>query len=198
MELEEFLKKTGLKKLHDYQLEFMKDRSRFILIRSSRQMGKTLCLILKCLFNGVNNPDSLSLIFTATARMKILLEERIEYFKKKIGVDIRYKVLTPKWDSILPYSPQFVYVDEAEFLRDEDISNIMLFAVSAEQVVVTFTPLKKMAKKLIEMCRNERISQHYWPFYLNPKLKQYAEYFKTIVDEEHFRYEFLAEIPVLG
>jgi hypothetical protein len=56
-----------------YQSEFLRDPSKRIVLRWSRQAGKTTCIALRAIWFALKNPNTMTLIVAPTLRQSMIM-----------------------------------------------------------------------------------------------------------------------------
>jgi len=63
-----------------YQAELLEDKSKRIVVRWSRQAGKTTCIALRAIWFAVTHPKTLTLIVAPSLRQSMIMSDRIGDF----------------------------------------------------------------------------------------------------------------------
>ena len=130
----------------EYQAKLLSDKSKRIVIRWSRQAGKTTCIALRAIWFAMVHPKTLTLIVAPGLRQSMIVSDRIENFLSCLpkedserGFDQKHLIQKLQRTSIrfkngsriiaLPNSPQLlrgytadqVIADEANFFKDDQL-----------------------------------------------------------------------------
>ena len=123
----------------DYQAEFLRDKSKRIVLRWSRQIGKTTCIALRAIWFALTYQKTLTLIVAPTLRQSMMVSDRIQDFlfslpkeKEKSLVDkvqrttIRFKngsriIALPNNPQMLRgYTAHQIITDESAFFKEDE------------------------------------------------------------------------------
>jgi phage FluMu gp28-like protein len=124
----------------EYQAQLLEDKSKRIVVRWSRQAGKTTTIALRALWYAFTNPKSLSLIVAPSLRQSMILGDRVQDYLASLQQDYRAALIDRQQRTvirftnsarivILPNSPQLlmgytahqVICDEAAFFREDEL-----------------------------------------------------------------------------
>ena len=124
----------------DYQTDFLRDKSKRIALRWSRQVGKTTCIALRAIWFALTYPKTLTLIVAPTLRQSMIVSDRIQDFlfslpkeKDRLLVDraqrttIRFKngsriIALPNNPQMLRgYTAHMIITDESAFFKDDEL-----------------------------------------------------------------------------
>jgi hypothetical protein len=73
----------------EYQAQLLEDKSKRIVVRWSRQAGKTTTIALRALWYALTNPKSLSLIVAPSLRQSMILGDRVQDYLASLTQDHR-------------------------------------------------------------------------------------------------------------
>jgi phage FluMu gp28-like protein len=123
-----------------YQEALLRDQSKRVVVRWSRQAGKTTCIALRAIWFALTYPKTLTLIVAPTLRQSMIMSDRIADFLGQVHEDKRHALIekiqrtTIKFVNgsrivALPNSPQLlrgytanqVICDEANFFKDDQL-----------------------------------------------------------------------------
>jgi phage FluMu gp28-like protein len=124
----------------DYQAEFLRDKSKRIVLRWSRQVGKTTSIALRAIWFALTYQKTLTLIVAPTLRQSMIVSDRIQDFlsslprdREKLLVDrvqrttIRFKngsriIALPNNPQMLRgYTAHQVITDESAFFKEDEL-----------------------------------------------------------------------------
>jgi len=124
----------------DYQAEFLRDQGKRIVLRWSRQVGKTTCIALRAIWFALTNQKTLTIIVAPTLRQSMIVSDRIQDFlfslpkdKEKSLVDrvqrttIRFKngsrvIALPNNPQMLRgYTANEIICDESAFFKEDEL-----------------------------------------------------------------------------
>jgi hypothetical protein len=70
-------------KPYEYQAKLLEEKSKRIVVRWSRQAGKTTCIALRAIWFAATHPKTLTLIVAPTLRQSMIMSDRIQDFLMK-------------------------------------------------------------------------------------------------------------------
>jgi len=166
----------------EYQAELLRDKHKRIIVRWSRQSGKTTTLALRAIWFALCNSKTLTLIVAPSLRQSMILADRLQDFLlslplkwRKLFIDkmqrtvIRFKngsriVALPNSPQLLRgYTAHQVICDEAAFFRDDELVfyNVLMPMLSTTDgtLIVSSTPWSTDSV-FYRMCMNPEYSQH--------------------------------------
>ena len=166
----------------EYQASLLRDESKRIVVRWSRQTGKTTTISLRAIWYAVTHKKTLTLIVAPSLRQSMIMSDRIGDFlgclpKKYYNLFIkklqRTVVQFQNGSRIiaLPNSPQLlrgytanqVICDEAAFFREDDLVfyNVLypMLATTDGTLVVSSTPWSKDSV-FYKMCNSPEFKPH--------------------------------------
>lgn len=127
-------------KCNEYQTKLLRDTSKRIVVRWSRQSGKTTCIALRAIWFALVHPKTLTLIVAPSLRQSMIMSDRIQDFLARLPKEqyvqmieklqratVRFKngsriVALPNSPQLLRgYTAHQVLPDEANFFRDDDL-----------------------------------------------------------------------------
>ena len=200
----------------DYQARLLRDTSKRIVVRWSRQAGKTTTLALRAIWYAVTHPKTLTLIVAPSLRQSMIMSDRIGDFlgslpKKYFNLFVKKlqrTVVTFRNNSrivALPNSPQLLrgytahvcILDEAAFFRDDElvIYNVIMPMLSTTDgtLIVSSTPWSTDSV-FYRMCMNPEYSQHVitWEDVVKAGLvkPEFIEEMRQSIPAERFQREF--------
>ena len=73
----------------EYQASLLRDKSKRVVVRWSRQAGKTTCIALRAIWFACAYPKTLTLIVAPTLRQSMIMSDRIARFSRKLPKEKR-------------------------------------------------------------------------------------------------------------
>ncbi len=126
--------------VYPYQAGLLRDRAKRIVVRWSRQAGKTTCIALRAIWFACAYPKTLTLIVAPTLRQSMIMSDRIQDFlgslpqEKRLALVERMQRTTIRFRNgskivALPNSPQLLrgytanqcICDESAFFKDDKL-----------------------------------------------------------------------------
>ncbi|RLC33239.1 MAG: hypothetical protein DRZ76_04540, partial [Candidatus Nealsonbacteria bacterium] len=203
----------------DYQVSLLRDRSKRIVIRMSRQAGKTTTIAIKAIHFALSNPRTLTLIIAPSKRQSMIMMDRIQGFLMSMDDKIRRKLVRKMLRTViyfrngsqivaLPcsvhllrgYTAHLILADEAAFFRDDEtIFYSVLFPMLSTTdgtLIVSSTPWGKN-NVFYQFNQDPKFSKHVvtWRNVVEAGLvkQEFIEEMKRLLPEERFKMEFEAE-----
>ena len=200
----------------EYQARLLQDKSKRIVVRWSRQAGKTTTLALRAIWFALRHPKTLTLIVAPSLRQSMILADKLQDFltglppsSRKAIIDklqrtvIRFKnasriVALPNSPNLLRgYTANMCILDEAAFFRDDElvIYNVIMPMLSTTDgtLIVSSTPWSTDSV-FYKMCMNPEYSQHVvtWEDVVKAGLvkREFIEEMRLSIPEERFQREF--------
>jgi phage FluMu gp28-like protein len=200
----------------EYQAKLLRDKSKRIVVRWSRQAGKTTTLALRAIWFSLKHPKTLTLIVAPSLRQSMILADKLQDFltslppsTRKTVIDklqrtvIRFKnasriVALPNSPNLLRgYTAHQVICDEAAFFRDDELVfyNVLMPMLSTTDgtLIVSSTPWSTDSV-FYKMCINPEYSQHIvtWEDVVKAGLvkREFIEEMRQSIPEERFQREF--------
>jgi len=200
----------------EYQAKLLRDKSKRIVVRWSRQAGKTTTLALRAIWFALKHPKTLTLIVAPSLRQSMILADRLQDFltslpqsSRKATIDkLQRTVIRFKNGSrivALPNSPQLLrgytahqcITDEAAFFREDDLVfyNVLMPMLSTTDgtLIVSSTPWSTDSV-FYRMCMNPEYSQHVitWEDVEKAGLvkRDFIEEMRQSIPAERFQREF--------
>ena len=135
-------------KPYPYQAEFLNDPGKRIIVCSGRQAGKSTSAAVKTIHFAATHSDSTSLIVSATLRQSMLLFEKIVGFiessilrysvrrktRNRIILENGSRIIalpSGSGDTIRGYTADLIVLDEAAFIPEKIIANVVLPMIAA-------------------------------------------------------------------
>jgi phage FluMu gp28-like protein len=166
----------------DYQAALLEDKSKRIVVRWSRQAGKTTCIALRAIWYALTHPKTLTLIVAPSLRQSMIMSDRIGDFLMGLPKPTRLQLIeklqrtTVRFKNgsriiALPNSPQLlrgytanqVICDEGAFFKDDDLVfyNVLypMLATTDGTLIVSSTPWSKDSV-FYRMCQSKDFSPH--------------------------------------
>jgi len=200
----------------EYQARLLRDKSKRIVVRWSRQAGKTTTLALRAIWFALRHPKTLTLIVAPSLRQSMILADKLQDFltglppsSRKAIIDklqrtvIRFKnasriVALPNSPNLLRgYTANMCILDEAAFFRDDElvVYNVIMPMLSTTDgtLIVSSTPWSTDSV-FYKMCMNPEYSQHVvtWEDVVKAGLvkREFIEEMRLSIPEERFQREF--------
>ena len=166
----------------DYQASLLRDKSKRIVVRWSRQAGKTTCIALRAVWFACMHPKTLTLIVAPTLRQSMIMADRIQDFLSGLPKDKRSELVEKFQRTIvrfrngsrivaLPNSPQLlrgytaaqVITDESGFFKDDRLVfyNVLypMLSTTDGTLIASSTPWSKDSV-FYRMCQAPEFSKH--------------------------------------
>jgi len=203
----------------EYQAKLLRDDKKRIVVRWSRQAGKTTCIALRAIWYATTHPDTLTLIVAPSLRQSMIMRDRVQDFLMSMHQDHRVGLIEKLQRTIihfrngsrivaLPNSPQLlrgytanqVIADEANFFKDDELVfyNVLypMLSTTDGTLIASSTPWNKDSV-FYRMCQNKDFSPHVATC---EEVKQAGLIKQSFIDEMHaqlpaerFQREFMAE-----
>jgi hypothetical protein len=203
-----------------YQASLLKDESKRIVVRWSRQAGKTTCIALRAIWFALTHPKTLTLIVAPTLRQSMIMSDRIQDFlgclpkEKRSALIEKLQRTTVRFKRggsrivALPNSPQLlrgytadqVIADEAGFFREDDLVfyNVLypMLSTTDGTLIASSTPWSKDSV-FYRMCQSPEFSKHVTTcedVVKSGLIKQsFIDEMRAQLPFERFQREFMAE-----
>jgi phage FluMu gp28-like protein len=166
----------------EYQAGLLRDMSKRIVVRWSRQAGKTTCIALRAIWFACMHPKTLTLIVAPTLRQSMIMADRIQDFLASLPKDKRTMLVeklqrtTVRFRNgsrivALPNSPQLlrgytaaqVITDESGFFKDDRLVfyNVLypMLSTTDGTLIASSTPWSKDSV-FYRMCQAPEFSKH--------------------------------------
>jgi phage FluMu gp28-like protein len=206
-------------KCNEYQAQLLRDASKRIVVRWSRQAGKTTCIALRAIWFAIVHPKTLTLIVAPSLRQSMIMSDRIQDFllslpKKQYQRTIEklqratFRFKNRSRIVALPNSPQLlrgytanqVICDEAAFFRDDDMVfySVLypMLSTTDGALIASSTPWSKDSV-FYRMCQNPEFSKHITTcedVVRNGLVKEsFIDEMRAQLPFERFQREFMAE-----
>ena len=150
----------------EYQAGLLRDKARRIVVRWSRQAGKTTCIALRAIWYACAYPETLTLIVAPTLRQSMIMSDRIQDFLSSLPAEKRQALVAKMQRTTirfrngskivaLPNSPQLlrgytanqVICDESAFFKDDKLVfyNVLypMLSTTDGTLVASSTPWSK-------------------------------------------------------
>jgi phage FluMu gp28-like protein len=192
----------------DYQVSLLGDKKKRIVVRWSRQAGKTTCIALRAICFALIHPKTLTLIVAPSLRQSMIMSDRISDFLGSLPADKRARYIeklqrtTVRFRNgsrivALPNSPQLlrgytahqVICDEAAFFKDDELVfyNVLypMLSTTDGTLIASSTPWSKDSV-FYRMCQNPEFSPH---------VATIDDVVKSGLTTESFKKEMEAQLP---
>jgi phage FluMu gp28-like protein len=169
-------------KCNEYQAKLLRDASKRIVVRWSRQSGKTTCIALRAIWFAIVHPKTLTLIVAPSLRQSMIMSDRIQDFLASLPKDRNVQMIeklqraTVRFKNgsrivALPNSPQLlrgytanqVLADEANFFKDDDLVfyNVLypMLSTTDGALIASSTPWNRDSV-FYRMCQSSDFSRH--------------------------------------
>jgi len=198
---------------YPYQAEFLNDPGKRIIVCSGRQAGKSTSAAVKTIHFAATHSDSTSLIVSATLRQSMLLFEKIAGFiessilrysvrrktRNRIILENGSRIIalpSGSGDTIRGYTADLIVLDEAAFIPEKIIANVVLPMIAATNGYcwLLSTPWDKNHIFYRIWCGEyEGWRRYYWPSRLNPRIGEaFLREQRKLIGEERFLVEYEA------
>ncbi|HDJ67105.1 MAG TPA: hypothetical protein ENF33_05290 [Nitrososphaeria archaeon] len=196
-----------------YQEELLRDQGKRIIVCAGRQVGKSTTIAAKAIHYASTNPETVTLIVSATLRQSMLLFRKIMNFIDSSILRNSLKKRTKTWikfmnDSeiiVLPcgrghtlrgYSANLIILDEAAFMPEEVITNVILPMIAATDgscwMISTPWDTDHIFYR-IWIGEHGEWSKYFWPSKLSPLISdEFLEEQRKLIGEERFMIEYEA------
>lgn len=202
-----------------YQAKFLRDPSKRIVLRWSRQSGKSTFLAIRALYYAMTHPETLTLLVAPSLRQSMITRDKIEDQLMRVPLGIRRlfvrkllrTVVTFKNGSriiALPNSPQLlrgytahtVICDEAAFFVEDELVfyNVLypMLATTDGTLIVSSTPWGRDSI-FYRFCNSPEFSRHVvtWRDAVEAGLttQGFIEEMRLSLTPDQFQREFEAE-----
>ena len=127
--------------IQPHQKELFKDKSRRKIVRSIRRMRKTETIILDALYKAINNKNVSIAIFCHNGMMTGIINEKInniintsstikELLERQQKNNFSFvndsSIRIRNANNCRGLSPDYVYIDEADYIEDEEMVSILM------------------------------------------------------------------------
>ena len=215
----EFVETLFKFKPYEYQAKLLRDDKKRIVVRWSRQSGKTTCIALRAIWFAITHPRTLTLIVAPSLRQSMIMRDRVQDFLMSMREDYRLGLIEKLQRTVihfrngsrivaLPNSPQLlrgytadhVIADEANFFKDDELVfyNVLypMLSTTDGTLIASSTPWNKDSV-FYRMCQNRDFSLH---VVTCEEVKEAGLVKQSFIDEmrsqlpaERFQREFMAE-----
>lgn len=204
-------------KLFKWQKEFIKScfENNYVIVLSSRQIGKSTAVAYFSVLYSILHPSSIILLISPSLRQSLLLHKKVleifhstNIFEQYIAHEQATKIETITKSTIvsLPnsphtirgYSADVVIVDEANFIDEEILSEIimpMLATKKSGKLILISTPYTK-DHIFYQFLQSEKFIKHIYTYEASPLItKEFIEMQQKILPKWVFEQEYLAQYP---
>jgi len=166
----------------EYQANLLRDKSKRVVVRWSRQAGKTTCIALRAIWFACAYPKTLTLIVAPTLRQSMIMSDRIQDFlgslpqEKRLALVGKMQRTTIRFRNgskivALPNSPQLLrgytanqcICDESAFFKDDKLVfyNVLypMLSTTDGALIASSTPWSKDSV-YYRMCQAPEFSKH--------------------------------------
>jgi phage FluMu gp28-like protein len=177
----EFVQEFFKFKPYEYQAKLLRDDKKRIVVRWSRQAGKTTCIALRAIWFAITYPKTLTLIVAPSLRQSMIMRDRVEDFLMSMPEDYRSGLIEKLQRTVirfrngsrivaLPNSPQLlrgytasqVICDEAGFFKDDQLVfyNVLypMLSTTDGTLIASSTPWSKDSV-FYRMCQSPEFSK---------------------------------------
>lgn len=197
----------------EYQKRLLRDPSKRIVACMGRQTGKSTTIAAKAIWFACTHPNTTTLIVSATLRQSMLMMDKILSFiegsilKRELSYKSRTRIRfrNGSWIIALPcgryghtlrgHTAHLVILDEAAFIPEEVISNVVLPMVSTTNgyVWMLSTPWDKDHIFYRAFSDAKGWSVYHLPSSVNPLIsKEFLEEQRRLIGEERYLMEYEA------
>jgi len=203
----------------EYQARLLEDESKRIVVRWSRQAGKTTTIALRALWFALTHNRTLSLIVAPSFRQSMIMGDRVQDYVSGLPAKTRRSLVEKQQRTVLkfrngsriimlPNSPQLlrgytahqVICDEAAFFHEDDLVfyNVLypMLATTDGALIASSTPWSRDSV-FYRMCNSKDFKQHVVTcedVVRSGLIKQsFIDQMREELPEERFRREFYSE-----
>ncbi|MEM4497320.1 MAG: terminase large subunit [Nitrososphaerota archaeon] len=187
-----------------------------MVVCAGRQTGKSTIIAAKALHFAVTRPNVTVLIVSATLRQSMLMFDKILEFVENnqlLKKCVKRKTRTRIWftngskiialpcgrygHSLRGHTAHLIIMDEAAFMPEEVISNVVLPMISTTNGYAWMLSTPWDQQHIFwKAYQSDTWSKHHWSTDMNPLVpKEFLEEQRRLIGEERFAIEYLA-IPV--
>src|SRR5487761_1312765 len=199
---------------HDYQRRFLEEESKRIVVCAGRQVGKSTMAASKAIWFATTNSNTTTLIVSATLRQSMNLFEKILDFsersplirrsiisktRRQLTFSNRSKIIAlpcgPLGNSLRGYTAHLIIVDEAAFVPDDVLSNVIfpMLLTTRGTVILLSTPWDR-SHTFYKAFNSEGWARFHFPSSANPSVDpKFLEEQWELYGEQKFAQEYLAE-----
>ncbi|MEM0050712.1 MAG: terminase family protein [Candidatus Bathyarchaeia archaeon] len=202
-----------------YQERLLRDPGKRIVVRMSRQAGKTTTIAVKAIWFAATHPRTLTLIVSPSMRQSMIMMDRVHGFLMGLPADLRRALIMKLQRTVvwfrngsqivaLPcsihllrgYTAHLVLVDEGAFIRDDETLyyNVLypMLATTDGTLIVSSTPWGKDSV-FYRMNNDPAFSKHVvtWRDVVEAGLvkQEFIEEMRRVLPAERFMREFEAQ-----
>ncbi|GIU71516.1 MAG: hypothetical protein KatS3mg003_0995 [Candidatus Nitrosocaldaceae archaeon] len=194
----------------EYQAKLLADNSKRICAVMGRQTGKSTTIAAKAIHFSMTNPNTTTLIVSATLRQSLLLFEKILSFINNIRTSVSYVSKTRisltnnsniialpcgSGSTLRGYTASLLILDEAAFMPADVINNVLMPMISTTNgsIWMLSTPYSK-DHPFYKAFTDSKWSIHHVPSSANPLIKEeFLEEQRRFIGELAFKQEYEAE-----
>jgi phage FluMu gp28-like protein len=203
----------------EYQQRLLEDPGKRIVVRWSRQAGKTTSIALRAIWFALTYAKTLTLIVAPSFRQSMIMGDRVQDYLSGLPRNLHRALIDKQQRTvirfangsriiILPNSPQLlrgytanqVICDEAAFFREDDLVfyNVLypMLATTDGVLIASSTPWSKDSV-FYKMCQSDEFSKHIITcddVVKSGLIKQsFIDQMRKELPDERFRREFLSE-----
>ena len=198
---------------YPYQEKFLRDLSKRIIVCAGRQVGKSTVAAAKAVYFAATRSDSTTLIISATMRQSMLIFEKVSGFvdrsilrysvAKKTRTRLVFEnggriIALPcgRGDTLRGYTADLVILDEAAFMPEHVIANVVLPMIAAKNGYcwILSTPWDRgHIFYRIWIDESGAWTKYHWPSRLNPLIsRDFLREQLDLIGEERFSVEYEA------
>ena len=196
-----------------YQEKFLRDPGKRIIVCSGRQVGKSTAAAAKAIHFAATKNESTVLVVSATLRQSLLIFSKITGFvegsllrysvEKMLRSEIAFKngsriIALPcgGGDTLRGYSADLIVLDEAAFMPERVIANVVFPMISATggYCWMLSTPWDRDHIFYRIWCdETGKWSKYHWPSEFNPLIsREFLVEQRELIGEERFMVEYEA------
>lgn len=202
-----------------YQEKLLRDESKRIAVRMSRQAGKTTTIAVKAIWFACTYPRTLTLIVSPSMRQSMIMMDRVHSFLMSLPAKLKRALIMKLQRTVvwfrngsqivaLPcsvhllrgYTAHLVLVDEGAFIRDDETLyyNVLypMLATTNGALIVSSTPWGKDSV-FYRMNNDPAFSKHIvtWKDVVDAGLvkQEFIEEMRRVLPAERFQREFEAQ-----
>jgi len=203
----------------EYQAKLLTDKSKRIVVRWSRQAGKTTCIALRAIWFAITYPKTLTLIVAPTLRQSMIVSDHILDFLTGMPANYR-RLLIDKLQRTtmrfkngsrivaLPNNPQMlrgytahqIIADEANFFKDDQLvfySVLYPMLSTTDGTLIASSTPWNLDSVFFSMWESKEFSKHIATYEDSVKAGLQKQSFfdgqREILPLERFQMEYMAE-----
>ncbi|MGI0080090.1 MAG: terminase large subunit domain-containing protein [Nitrososphaerales archaeon] len=196
-----------------YQREFLKDKSKRIVVCAGRQVGKSLMTSALVLWFAITHPNTTTLVVSASLRQSMITFQKIldgiesnsrvrNSVTRMTRTLVRFKNRSEikalpcgTGSSLRGHTAHMVVMDEAAFMKENVIAGVIFPMLSTTEgtAIMLSTPFDK-SHIFYKAFTAPSWSKYHYPSSINPLItSKFLDEMRVLVGEQCFEQEYLAE-----